>query len=389
MAMSPKKGHSRREDAQKEKRRQRRLASGYIPTAYREQDSERRKHKRIDEVKQLQSNYVKLFQELGIGTRDHDCPQFTSGIFLLVLALAQEVLFDINLAQFDLRRGQITEISLRWKDDALNKPVFPNITAKDGPQDLPLNIERFYQFFRAALMIAVYPEDTSIHNIRLNLGKVIEARHGSAPVSQIYAHKTDKTYPEYYQAHCSSIDTVGDVLNKKKDTSHIDYFQGHRQFRELGLPVSLPAEVEEAILASPELVAIRSRTQEFIEKGDSEAVEYERLHYKKELVHLRISKLHDYQAHWVRERRDRRIVNSGKEDSDNLKSTACTDALTQLKSMEASASVPWILGSECDARATCLDERLLLDTMREICLPGVESNYVTVPCLRTNGPYQN
>lgn len=46
---------------------------------------------------------------------------------------------------------------------------------------------------------------------------------------------------------------------------------------------------------------MRSHTQEFIEKGDFDAVEYKRLEYKKALVRLRISKLHEYQAHWVRE----------------------------------------------------------------------------------------
>lgn len=123
---------------------------------------------------------------------------------------------------------------------------------------------------------------------------------------------------------------MGDVLNEKEDTSHIDYFQGHRQFRELGLPRELPAEVKEAILAFPELVVIRSRIQELIEKGEFEAVEYERLQHKKKLVRLRLSELHRYQAQWVRERRDRRIVNREKEDPDTLESNACTDALAQI-----------------------------------------------------------
>lgn len=80
-----------------------------------------------------------------------------------------------DLAQFDLRSGQITEIPLRWKEDALEKPVFPNITA-NGPQDIPLNKERFCSYFRVVLTIAGYSEKATIHDIRLNLGKVIEGK---------------------------------------------------------------------------------------------------------------------------------------------------------------------------------------------------------------------
>ena len=59
IAIDPK----RTENTQKQKHHQRRLASRYNPTAQREQDFKRGKHKRIDEVKQLHAKYVKLFQE--------------------------------------------------------------------------------------------------------------------------------------------------------------------------------------------------------------------------------------------------------------------------------------------------------------------------------------
>lgn len=88
-------------------------------------------------------------------------------------------------------------------------------------------------------------------------------RHGSAPVSQIFGHKSAKTYPEHYQAHCSSIDTVGDVLDEE-ETHHIEYFQGYEQFREVGLPRELSAEEKEAILECPELVARRDCIEQLL-----------------------------------------------------------------------------------------------------------------------------
>jgi len=67
----------------------------------------------------------------------------------------------------------------------------------------------------------------------------ITGQHGSAPVSQIYAYRSAGTYLEHYQAHCSSIDTVGDVSGEEEETYHIEYFQGYEQSQEVGLPRKL------------------------------------------------------------------------------------------------------------------------------------------------------
>ncbi|RDH29538.1 hypothetical protein BDQ94DRAFT_173810 [Aspergillus welwitschiae] len=96
--------------------------------------------------------------------------------------------------------------------------------------------------------MAGYSKFAMIHDVRRSLGTKIESRHGSAPVSQIYSYKSEGMYPTHYQAHCSSIDTFGDVLDEEEETYHIEYFQGYGQFREVGLSQELPAELEEAIL---------------------------------------------------------------------------------------------------------------------------------------------
>jgi hypothetical protein len=113
----------------------------------------------------------------GIGIRDNNRPQFASGILLLVIALAQGAIFGIDslddLAQFDLRDGRTTEVPLRWNTHALNKPVFRNVTAK-GPQEVPLNKERFCSFLRSLLTAAGYSKYATIHDIRRELGNKIE-----------------------------------------------------------------------------------------------------------------------------------------------------------------------------------------------------------------------
>ncbi|KAK1141018.1 hypothetical protein N8T08_009675 [Aspergillus melleus] len=287
---------------------------------------------RIDQ-KWLKNHRDPNYTVFGIGIRDHNRPQFATGIFLLTIALYDGALFGIesmeDLAQYDLRDGQYTEIPLRWKDSALDRPVFRNVTAQ-GPQEAVLDKQRFCTFLRQILIMAGYSKRATIHDIRRSLGRKIELRHGSAPVSQIYGHKNEGTYPTYYQAHCSSIDTVGDVLDEEEETYHIDYFQGYGQFREVGLPHELPAEVEETILQRPELVAIRARIEQLDTKADPEAINFKKNEYRKVLISIRLSELHHYQAQWVRERRDWRILNRGKNPHESLESNAYTRALTQI-----------------------------------------------------------
>lgn len=76
-----------------------------------------------------------------------------------------------DLANFDLSEGQAIE--LRWKDEYLEKPVLRNVTA-DGPQDVPLDMQRFCGFLRAIITTAGYNESITIHKIRKFLGSVIE-----------------------------------------------------------------------------------------------------------------------------------------------------------------------------------------------------------------------
>ncbi|KAJ5320665.1 hypothetical protein N7508_000948 [Penicillium antarcticum] len=128
---------------------------------------------------------------------------------------------------------------------------------------------------------ANYNTSLTIDMIRKYLGSVVEGKHGSALVSQIYGHKDAGTYPKAYLLHCSSIDTVSAVLGEEDQSHHIEYFQGVERFYKHGLPGELPAEIEASILQNPELIE---------------------------------------DDRWVRERRDQRILSRGKEEpviSDN------------------------------------------------------------------------
>ncbi|KAI2741899.1 hypothetical protein DTO013E5_5321 [Penicillium roqueforti] len=275
----------------------------------------------------LKNNRCPQYTVFGIGIRDSNRPQFASGYLLLSLALAHGALFRVNtvddLAQFDLSNG---EIPLRWKDEYLEKPVLRHATA-DGPQETPLTKQKFCSCLRQIFAAAGYfGELATIHCIRRNLGKKVEKRHGSAPVSQIMAHQGPGTFPEHYQAHCSSMDTVSAVLDEADQSDHIEYFQGYVQFYERGLPSELPAEVKKSILEKPDMVRMRDRIDLFERGHDANSLKHEQLEYRKALVRHRLSELKQYQNRWVREKRDQKIINRGKEEPRHLENDICTRA---------------------------------------------------------------
>lgn len=246
-----------------------------------------------------------------------------------------------DLAQYDLSNGPIP---LRWKDEYLEKPVLRNVTAH-GPQDVPLAKDVFCECLRVIFTAAGYSKRPKVHDIRKFLGKKIEGgqithcdlvkdllifavgRHGSALVSQIYGHKGAGTYPKDYLLHCSSIDTVSAVLDEEDQSEHIEYFQGFERFYEPGLPGKLPAGIEQSILVNPELLEIRSRIERLEDQNaDKESINAERLNYKKTVVRHRLFELKEYQARWVRERRDQRILNRGKQEPLTLEKEVRTRA---------------------------------------------------------------
>ncbi|KAJ5145808.1 uncharacterized protein N7515_000372 [Penicillium bovifimosum] len=148
--------------------------------------------------KWLKNNRDEKYTVFGIGIRDSNKPQFASGQLLLALALAHGALFGIetvsDLEEFDLSNG---EIPLKWKESFKTKPIFRNVTA-DGPQEIPLTNKEFSSYLHQIFDAAGYSEHPTIHCLRRNLAKEVESRYGSAPVSQILAHRDPKTFPDHY-----------------------------------------------------------------------------------------------------------------------------------------------------------------------------------------------
>ncbi|KAJ5112663.1 hypothetical protein N7532_000708 [Penicillium argentinense] len=208
----------------------------------------------------------------GIGIQDTKRPQFASGYILLALALEHGALFGIetaeDLAQYDLSNGQIP---LHWNDEYLEKPVLRNVIA-EGPQDTPLAKDAFGKCLEEMLAAAGYTTKPKVHEIRKHLGKKIE---GGLP----------------------------------KPNQH----RRIGRFYEPGLPGELPAEIEESILKKPEILKIRGRIEQLESQvTDKGSIQAEKRVYRKSLIRHHQLELKQHQLRWVRERRDRRILNKWK-----------------------------------------------------------------------------
>ncbi|CEJ58338.1 hypothetical protein PMG11_06997 [Penicillium brasilianum] len=276
--------------------------------------------------KWLKNNRDSDYTVFGIGIRDSKRPQFASGDLLLGLALVRGALFGIetkeDLVKYDLSNG---EIPLRWKKSFMEKPLFTNVTAS-GPQDIPLTSKDFSAYLHQIFDAAGYSEHPTIHCLRRNLAKEVEKSYGSAPVSQILAQKDPNTFPEHYQAHCSSIDTVSAILDEKAQTKHIAYFQGYSQFCEPGMPVELPAHIKESILKLPEITEIQNRVELLEKVGDEEGLMVGKLQYREALVRQRRIALKTYQDSWVKAKRDQDILNRRKGEPIEVMKDICTRA---------------------------------------------------------------
>ncbi|KAJ5971697.1 uncharacterized protein N7479_001615 [Penicillium vulpinum] len=323
--------------------------------------------------KWLKNRRCEKYTVFGIGIRDSNRPQFASGYLLLSLALAHGAIYGVDtvddLAQFDLSNG---EIPLRWKEEYLDKPVLRHATA-DGPQETPLTKQKFCSCLRQIFTAAGYfGELATIHCIRRNLGKKVEKRNGSAPVSQILAHKGLNTFPEHYQAHCSSIDTVGAVLDEEDQSDHIEYFQGYVQYYERGLPGELPAEIKESILEKPDMVEMRAQIDSFAQNHDEDRLKNKKLEYRKALVRYRLFELRQYQIRWAQEKRDRKVINRGKEEPTHSENDI--RARTQMLIMPEVARIATAMSS---TKELSFDEKLLfVEDLQTQCLRDFDVVYL-------------
>jgi hypothetical protein len=80
------------------------------------------------------------------------------------------------------------------------------------------------------------------------------------------------------------------------------------------LPDKLPAHLEEDISREAQLCELEAKVQKLtLTRGNDQALRKAKQHYVNHLKKLRLDALRQYQQHWIRERRDWKILTRGKE----------------------------------------------------------------------------
>lgn len=123
-----------------------------------------------------------------------------------------------------------------------------------------------------------------------------------------------RVFDQSYVANCSSVNRGAAWRGEQLDHSAIDYFQGYGQFRQEGLPCSLPTFVEEDIENDPIIQKLANEIQTAV-TADTLA------EAKRCLSNARRRRKRDrlprYQREWIQERRDWQVTTRGDETPDD------------------------------------------------------------------------
>ncbi|KAE8357142.1 hypothetical protein BDV27DRAFT_151554 [Aspergillus caelatus] len=261
------------------------------------------------------------------GTAIWDCdePIYSGGLFLLALALADNVLYGFSSPEevFEQRipEGQ-DELFLRWNEDAKNRCTVRKVTAA-GVTD-----------FRKILADACYFVTATVHAMRRALGAAVKGKYLSAHVAQILTQKSKTVYGNDYLANCSGVDVFNALVGKPADNTHIDYFQGYKEHK---------------IDADPQLVTKATEIRNAESDDDIKRLKCDYNILKRKIY---ASMYQQFQSEWVQNQRDWKILTRGRERPDFVEQTAENQA--QCKVMPELGHLAAIMSCCEDLYTQCL-----------------------------------
>lgn len=255
----------------------------------------------------------------GTVLQEHDKLIFDDVPFLLSMAFADKALFGFDTLA-DLLEQQIPagqdELVLRWKDEALEKPILRKCTKAGGVTDDPMPRSAFSQIFQSTLRNAGYLCAASVHSIRRGIGKKVDKLYTEVERSQHLTQADPRIFGQAYVANTSSVDGQGAFLGEATNSKHIDYFQGLERFREPGLPCELPARLEEELKQNPRLQELEQEVRQCPRECQT-ALKHSRQLLASYWNTLQRVALYKYQERWIRERRDWQVLTRGREQRDD------------------------------------------------------------------------
>jgi hypothetical protein len=149
--------------------------------------------------------------------------------------------------------------------------------------------------------------------------------------SQHLTQADPRIFGQSYVANCSSVDGQAAFRDEDTDNRHIEYFQGLEKFHEEGLPDRLPMHLEEALQRNPQLCEMKAEIQALTQAvGGNDAVSKAKRQYTNHPKKLKPKALYQHQEHWVRERRDWKILTRGREVAQDRRKTEFVESMCVL-----------------------------------------------------------
>ena len=149
--------------------------------------------------------------------------------------------------------------------------------------------------------------------------------------SQHLTQADPRVFGQSYVANCSSVDGQAAFRDEESDNRHIEYFQSLEKFHEDGLPDRLPTHLEEALQRDLQLCELREAVQSLTQTaGGHNALSKAKRQYTNHLKKLKSNAIRQYQEHWVRERRDWKILTRGREAAQDRSKTEFVESICAL-----------------------------------------------------------
>lgn len=240
---------------------------------------------------------------------------FNETMLLVALAIADGVLQGIDTID-DLWAQRLTSedgtTHLPFHDWAQNKYVLRKCTVGGGMTEDKMPRAAFQTIFRRALRSAGYPNEASVHAIRRQLGKKIDQNYSEVQRSQHLTQSDTRVFGTSYVANCSSVDGDSMFTGRERDDTVTEYFQGLQQFREPGLPASLPLVMRKDLDTDPELCKLQAVCDDLeLTSSSKEEVKSAKRAVTRHRKRLEATALQKYQKDWIAQQRRRRVETKG------------------------------------------------------------------------------
>lgn len=251
----------------------------------------------------------------GSAQKEHDKLVFNDTMFLLVMAVADGALFGFDsleqLQKFRIPKGKMQK-ELRYKEEAMERPILRNCTKPGGVSKEPMTKDAFQSIWKSTLSNADYFIQPTIHSIRRGLGKKVDENYTPVQRSQHLTQVDPRVFGQSYVASCSSVNGQAAFLGERLEDYHIRYFQSVDRFREPGLPNVLPAQLHDDLKLDPDVRELQGTLDRLVaNQAPDDALQKARGNLANARRKGRSEALRAYQHHWVRDRRDREILSGG------------------------------------------------------------------------------